>query len=373
MENKKIGFFKIGSFSHTNERVKEILIEQFPDHEVEMIDIWEDLLNIKHPMLWAHCFKEYFIDAARRKYSFIDSVYRTEYFFKTVKRLANKLIKERNYSFTFQTQSIFDVSLAGVPNFVYTDHTHLTNLYYPVFDKRRLYPQKWISLEKTIYHNATLNLTMSSHVSRSIEKHYHVNSKQIKNVFVGSNVTASLEAQAANTNTQRYHNKNILFVGVAWERKGGPQLLAAFNIAKKVVPDATLTIVGCSPDIDAPGCKIIGRVALEKVQKYYDSASVFCLPTRLEPFGIVFIEAMSNKLPVVASNIGAIPDFIDEGINGYTVDPEDINSLAQRLITLLSSPEKCMKLGTNGYTKVVEKYSWRATGNRIKAAITEVL
>jgi len=52
MSKKKIGFFKMGSFSHTNEKVKDILIKNFPEYELEVIDIWDDLIDIKNPLLW---------------------------------------------------------------------------------------------------------------------------------------------------------------------------------------------------------------------------------------------------------------------------------------------------------------------------------
>lgn len=365
MQKKKIGFFKMGSFSHTNDQVKNLLIANFPDHEVEVIDIFDDLLNIHNPLLWFSCTTEYLIDALLRKRSFVDSVYRTRYFFDLVKKKSALLIEKKQYAFTFQTQSVFDVSYAGINNYIYTDHTHLTNLYYPAFDKNKLYPNKWIELEKSVYHNATMNFTMSNHVSRSISEHYQCPENQIQNVYVGSNANNLHKT----SNDARYKSQNILFVGVAWERKGGPQLVEAFKKVLKVLPKATLTIVGCSPKIDQPNCNIVGRIPLEETPYYYENATVFCLPTRLEPFGIVFIEALTNKLPVVASNIGAIPDFIEEDRNGYTVDPDDIDGLADALIHLLEDPDKCKKFGESGYQIIADRYSWESTGKRIREQI----
>ncbi|MFT5879877.1 MAG: glycosyltransferase involved in cell wall biosynthesis [Moritella sp.] len=365
MQNKKIGYFKMGSFSHTNEQVKNLLIKNFPDHEVEVIDVLDDLLNINNPLLWLSCAKEYLIDALLRKRSFVDSVYRTNYFFKLVKEKSAQLIEKKQYAFTFQTQSLFDVSYEGIANYLYTDHTHLANLYYPAFDKKKLYPSKWIELEKSIYHNATMNFTMSSHVSRSIREHYQCPESKIKNVCVGSNAS---NANVAG-NDARYKSQNILFMGVAWERKGGPQLIEAFQKVLKTLPDATLTIVGCKPKLNQANCNIVGRVPLEETPSYYENAAVFCLPTRLEPFGIVFIEALTHKLPIVASNIGAIPDFIEDGINGYTVDPDDIDGIARSLINLLKAPDKCKQFGESGHKIVSERYSWESTGKRIRNEI----
>ncbi|MCP4322571.1 MAG: glycosyltransferase family 4 protein [Psychromonas sp.] len=366
MKNKKIGFFKMGSFSHTNKKVEEILIKNFPDYEVEVIDIWEDLISIKNPLLWLACAKDYLIPDLIKRRSFIDSVYRTELFFNLVREKSHQLIQQKGYSFTFQTQSFFDVSLPGIPNFLYTDHTHLANLYYPAFNKNKLYPKKLINLEKSTYNNATINFTMSNHVSRSMHEHYSCPKEKIKNVYVGSNADNDNKSY----NDERYSKQNILFLGVAWQRKGGPQLVEAFKIVRKTLPNATLTIVGCSPKIELENCTIVGRIPLSQVNKHYEQASVFCLPTRLEPFGIAFIEAFSNKLPVIASNIGAIPDFVSNGESGYTVDPDNIMALAKHLITLLSSPNMCKEFGEAGYNFIKDRYTWESTGKILHENIT---
>ena len=369
MSNKKIGFFKMGSFSHTNSKVKEILIKNFPEYDVEVIDIWDDLIDIRNPMLWFFCMKDYLIPDLLKKRTFIDSVYRTEFFFNLVRKKAHILIQEKKYTFTFQTQSFFDVSTPNTPNFLYTDHTHLANLYYPEFNKKKLYPKKWIDLEKSVYQNATINFTMSSHVSQSIYEHYQCDKNKIKTVYVGSNSEKTLKIH----NDDRYKAQNILFLGIAWERKGGPQLIDAFKMVREALPNATLTIVGCTPKLKIENCTVVGRVPLEEVNQYYANASVFCLPTRLEPFGIVFIEAFNNKLPVVASNIGAIPDFISEGKSGYTVEPNDSKLLANYLIKLLSSPVKCKEFGEVGYELIKKKYTWENTGKMMYEHISKHL
>jgi len=160
---------------------------------------------------------------------------------------------------------------------------------------------------------------------------------------------------------------------VDWERKGGPQLVEAFKRVRQVHPDAQLTIVGCSPQVDVPNCHVIGRVPKEEVARYYTEASVFCLPTRREPFGFVFIEAMAYGLPIVATNIAAIPDFVTPGETGYMVEPDDVRGLAYALIELIGDPEKCRAFGAKGYRVSKAHYSWdnvvRIMQNSIYAAI----
>src|SRR5207253_9039881 len=123
-------------------------------------------------------------------------------------------------------------------------------------------------------------------------------------------------------------NKQILFVGVDWERKGGPELAAAFKLVRERIPAARLVVVGVSPKLDLPNCEIIGRVPLERVQEYFVSSSVFCLPSRIKPFGIACIEALMNRIPVVATRINALADMVEDHKSGRLVDCGDVEGLA---------------------------------------------
>lgn len=211
---------------------------------------------------------------------------------------------------------------------------------------------------------------MSSHVSRSIIEQYACDPSRVIMARCGSHITPPADIDKFD---DRYQAKNILFVGLDWERKGGPQLVEAFKSVLKVYPDATLTIVGCNPQIDVKNCHVIGAVALSEVHQYYLQASLFCLPTRREPFGIVFLEAYAHKLPVVSSDLGALPDIVEEGESGFLVKVNDIELLAKRLITLLGDPKKCQAFGQKGYQSFVENYTWEKTADTMANHINLVL
>jgi glycosyltransferase involved in cell wall biosynthesis len=159
-----------------------------------------------------------------------------------------------------------------------------------------------------------------------------------------------------------------VFVGVDWERTGGPPLLEAFRRVRAQVPDATLTIVGCRPPVSEPGVDVVGRVPLSEVWRYYAEATVFCMPTRWEPFGIVYLEAMMQRLPVVATRVGAIPDFVSESDNGFLVGVDDVDGMARRLIQLLRNPELCREMGKRGFC-IAQRYSWDHAADIMVTAI----
>jgi glycosyltransferase involved in cell wall biosynthesis len=211
---------------------------------------------------------------------------------------------------------------------------------------------------------------MSSNISTSIIDDYSCSPDKTSCVYCGANLQVT-EDEIFEEN--RFSKKNILFVGVDWQRKGGPVLEEAFRTVLGTYPDATLTIVGCKPKLNLPNCHIVGRIPLWEAKKYFRQASVFCLPTTLEPFGIVFLEAMAHKLPIIGTNIGAIPDFILEDKNGYMVEPNNSSQLSKKIIDLIGSQEKCKTLGEYGHKFLWSRYTWEKTGVRIRKNIEQLL
>jgi glycosyltransferase involved in cell wall biosynthesis len=279
------------------------------------------------------------------------------------------LASGKTYAFSLQTQSLFNAGVPSLPHFVYTDHTHLVNLSYPTFREVDLFTPSWIACEKRIYQSARRVFTMSNHVRRSVIEQYEIRPEKVTTIGAGSHAAGtewprSLESFAA---------QNILFVGVDWERKGGPQLVEAFRKVLKIYPKATLTIVGCSPDLHVPNCTVVGRVPLEEVDSWYAKASVFCMPTWVEPFGIAFVEAHLHRLPVVAPALGALPDIVQSGHSGILVPPGDIDRLAEAIMELLESPSKSLAYGAAGYASASTKFTWNSVGNRLRHAICSSL
>jgi len=97
------------------------------------------------------------------------------------------------------------------------------------------------------------------------------------------------------------------------------------------------------------------------------------MPTTQEPFGVVFVEAMHRKLPIVATNIGALPDMTESGVNGFIVEPSDEDALHAALMRLLDSPELCQQMGESSRRRAVESYRWDHTGAIISENIGRVL
>jgi glycosyltransferase involved in cell wall biosynthesis len=377
MSSKQILFMKSGSFSNINKNVHKFLQSEYPDYYIEIIDVWEIVKkNIRKYHFFINIYfflTEYGIEIISGQKKWQEAYqwfFATSYLSILVSKEIKRLKKGKEYKFTFQTQSLFNGKIENIPNFIYTDHTTKTNLLYPhINPKQYIRSKRFIEkCETKAYHDATLIFTFGSLAAHSLVTQYQIQKEKIIPVFSGSNV-----AHASENNSKKYFSKNILFVGVEWERKGGPTLLKAFGNILKIHPDASLTIVGCSPkNITVPNCKVIGKIPVEEIPKYYDSASIFCLPTVREPFGVVFIEAMNYKLPIITNNIGSIPDLIVNNFNGYLID-NNINDYIEAICKLLNNPIKCREMGENGYQYSQSNFTWEVVGKRIKQNISKAL
>jgi glycosyltransferase involved in cell wall biosynthesis len=367
---KKIAFIKVRSFSFINPSLIEQVQRTFPEYTVDVIDLKDWLIQNKLVLglAFLNVFKEYWREILQGKKKANECLFTTRYIFKKIQKLLPERIRPAEYAFTFQTQTLFDASVDGIPHFIYTDHTVLANLHYPDIDPQRaLFSKAWMQLEPAIYAKASKVFTASNFARDSAISDYHCLPDQVVCVYTGINVAI------ASPEHKDYSAQNILFVGVEWERKGGPEVIAAFKQVLAVCPNAQLTIVGCTPSIDVPNCTIVGRIPKEQVAEYYREATIFCMPSRIEPAGIAFTEAAMYKLPIISALSGGIPDRVIHGETGYLVPVGDVAMLAQYLIELLTNPERCQTFGAAGYQLAKDYFTWERVGDVMHDYITPYL
>jgi glycosyltransferase involved in cell wall biosynthesis len=359
----------VSTYAHLSRASMErMLKDAFPESEVDNFSVNEVVKRNRAWIPWNlwYAAKECGREILRGEFSARHALFRTTYAFRRLRVAMQQYVRPGRHLFSFQMQSLYNTSVPGVPYFVYTDHTHLSNLNYPDFDRRELRSPEWIALERSIYECATVVFTRSTDVAADLVRYYNISPDKIECVYAGSNVDVK---NAGEPNNNGYSNKRIIFVGVDWLRKGGAELQEAFRTVLKSHPDAHLTIAGSNTPVDLPNCTVLGPVNASDLSRYYTEASVFCLPTKREPFGIAFVEAMMHRLPIVATAVGAVPDMVEHGVNGFLVEPGKAEPLAQALCTLLDSPQLCQQFGRRSYDKAVERYTWEGTGQRIRNRI----
>jgi len=176
-------------------------------------------------------------------------------------------------------------------------------------------------------------------------------------------------------NKQRIGERNryILCIAAMTEWKGIDVLLNASKPLLMGDPSLTLVLVGEGPlrtELEQLAstigiCKqtrFLGSKEPSEIAKLLNGCEIFVLPSRAESFGIVVIEALACRKPVVATAVGGIPEIIEDKKTGILVEPDDAAALADALRSLLTN--SCLKttLAENGYRRVMERFCFDRTG-----------
>ncbi|MGI6686459.1 MAG: glycosyltransferase family 4 protein [Bacillota bacterium] len=166
------------------------------------------------------------------------------------------------------------------------------------------------------------------------------------------------------------HEKIVLFVGRLVPEKGLQVLLDAVPKILHYCPEAKFIIAGTGPSGEYLKQKVhminvsskvlfTGYVDDNTRNGLYQNAHVAVFPSTYEPFGIVALEGMAARTPVVVTDTGGFREVVEHGVDGLKAYPGNPNSLADNIIHLLKSPETAQEIKKKAYDKVEKHFSWQ--------------
>jgi len=170
----------------------------------------------------------------------------------------------------------------------------------------------------------------------------------------------------------------VLFVGVRYAPlKGLHDLLAVAPRILTEVPETEFVLVGedkervearlASDAVLRAAVRFTGYLEPDRVASAYRNASIFVLPSYREGMPMVLLEAMAAGLPVICSNVGAIPEVVTHGVTGLLIDPGDREALASRLLELLRDRELRSRLGEAARRRIREEHDLPVQARRLEA------
>lgn len=183
-------------------------------------------------------------------------------------------------------------------------------------------------------------------------------------------------------------NLVIMCVGRLVHRKGQDKLIEAMPSILKSNPNAILVLIGAGPrakKLEALVAKykiysnviFLGRVSYKELPEHLAMADLFIMPSRsrlfgleVEGLGIVYLEASSCGLPVIAGESGGAPDAVRVGETGFLVDGTNPNAIAEVVSGALSDLPRLRKMGDNGRKWAVENWSWSIWGKKFAELLT---
>jgi phosphatidyl-myo-inositol dimannoside synthase len=176
----------------------------------------------------------------------------------------------------------------------------------------------------------------------------------------------------------------VLCVSRLVPRKGQDTLLRAWPAVVAAAPDARLLLVGSGPfgknlrqlaeRLRVTGSvHFAGAVPGQELPAYYDAADVFAMPCRtrrggldVEGLGIVYLEASATGLPVIGGDSGGAPDAIRDGESGYVVPGRSVTAVADRIIGLITDPDRARAMGEKGLAWVQQEWRWDLVARRLE-------
>ncbi len=191
--------------------------------------------------------------------------------------------------------------------------------------------------------------------------------------------TAGLSNIEKHTNKDKKTGFSILYVGnCSDERKGLVYLIQAMAYLPNL--DVVLTLVGkydktseyyhqLNIDIDQFKLReqitFTGRVSEQELDILYHAADIFVLPSLLEGYGIVLAEAMSYGLPIVATNVGSIPEVVKDAVNAILVPPRNPSALAKAILSLINDHTLYNQMRNRNIEISNNKRSWEIVGKEL--------
>ncbi|MFA5926766.1 MAG: glycosyltransferase family 4 protein [Patescibacteria group bacterium] len=179
---------------------------------------------------------------------------------------------------------------------------------------------------------------------------------------------------------QKTNNPIIGSIGNLNSQKGHRFLIEAMSGIIKKYPLATLEIIGDGEDRQSLE-RFINKLGLEHhisllghkkdVEKYLKHWDVFVLPSLAETFGIVLLEAMAMKVPVVATRVGGIPDVIENEKSGLLVRPRFPAEIGSATLRILGDKDLASHLVTEGRERI-KQFSWPSVTDRLEQLYLEL-
>ena len=221
---------------------------------------------------------------------------------------------------------------------------------------------------KKIFTRADIIQTISRYLANwAREMDYRKRVEVIPNGVDVKKFTADVQSRALDKG-----NITLITTSRLVEKNGIKDIINAL----KFLPNVKLKILGAGPleselKLLATGWPVefVGYVSQDEIPKYLNEADLFVRPSLSEGMGNSFIEAMAAGLPVIATPVGGIPDFLKDGETGLFCEANNPKSIAKQVQRLIADEPLRNKLIANAKKMVEEKYDWNLVAREMKSRV----
>ena len=221
-------------------------------------------------------------------------------------------------------------------------------------------------LNKRAFDHAEALVTWCQWAKDSLVRDYHVLPEKVTVIPPGVDL-AQWSHHTGHDRTRAAEGRlpRLLFVGGDFERKGGDILLQCFK--RELHDECELSIVTQSPVAPARNLKIYHNVTpnSDTLLRLYAEADIFVFPTLADCAPLAIPEAMAASLPLITTRVGAIPEMVRDGEQGFVIEPGDVDALTAAIRRLIASPELRARMGDRGRATVEDEYDAQRNAHRL--------
>jgi glycosyltransferase involved in cell wall biosynthesis len=246
------------------------------------------------------------------------------------------------------------------------------------------YEKRRIDLEKNIIQHTLAIISLSETEKNDLINLYGSPAEKITVIPGGVNLKQFVNIPKDRAREKLSFDKTnfiLLYVGRLEWRKGIGTLISAVKLLKKEIPNIKAVIVGgriygnqknkddfkeyqrllkkAKEEEVAELIQFVGRVNNEQLPLFYSAADIFVIPSYYEPFGLVALEAMASRIPIIASRVGGLQTIIQDGKTGLLFEPRNPLDLRNKALQLQKSKDLSNIFIENAYQNVAANYSWK--------------
>lgn len=228
------------------------------------------------------------------------------------------------------------------------------------------------------FRRADAVIAHTEHEAGRLREAYGVPPDRVFNVGMGVEVPRELP--------ERKREPMVLFLGRKAPSKRIDLLVEAIRLVWQRRPEATLVLAGARVPMTDEFDRLLGDLSAEERAQVrsaddvsedektdlLESASCLVLPSDVESFGIVLLEAWAHGTPVVALDVAVHREVINHGEDGLLVPPEP-RALAEAISSLLDDPAASVQMGTRGRKKALTRFDWHHVVDRYEEALLSVV
>lgn len=244
-------------------------------------------------------------------------------------------------------------------------------------DYEKKISQYFVPLFRRTFLKADALIVLSNEFRRVLEEWGFTKPIYVETTIVDKNLLTHFDKfMVENKFPGRDHATHILFLARIEKAKGIFEALEAYRLVKRGGSSVKMTIAGDGLDMDKVQAFVrdnhladvtfLGQLEGQNVSNAYKEADLYLLPSYSEGMPTTILEAMAFGLPVIASPVGGIKDFFEDGKMGFLVDGIDPKTIAKHIETLMQSPEKMKEIALYNFDYARKNFISDAVVKRIE-------